>query len=255
MRSTQSSPGGPPSGLASLLAGLRQAELVVTTSAFVVLAVVIFADVVMRRVTGSGLVWAREIGVLANVVLTIIGIGLASADGTHLRPRLLDHIFPDSWDAALTRVQELLTALAFAALAWIAVSVVLETIELVHDQNRTMRIRQFRHGFINAPPQFSFLQTLGRIDDLNRHLAFYSARILLQLFDGFGSGFLLAANLVEAEIDHDPGHPSGERGIPLKLVEALPRLHPGLLREIESFVLIAHHQHRPGINLVSMTEY
>lgn len=130
MRSTQSSAGGPPSGLASLLAGLRQAELVITTSAFVVLAVVIFADVVMRRVTGSGLVWAREVGVLANVVLTIIGIGLASADGTHLRPRLLDHIFPASWDAGMTRVQELLTALAFAALAWIAMTVVLETVEL-----------------------------------------------------------------------------------------------------------------------------
>ena len=122
--------GGPASGLGSLLANLRQAELVVTTAAFVILALVIFADVVVRRVSGSGIVWAREVGVLANVVLTIIGIGLASADGTHLRPRILDHIFPASWDAALTRVQELLTALAFAVLAWIALTVVLETIEL-----------------------------------------------------------------------------------------------------------------------------
>ena len=130
MTTRHTSGAGPASGLGNVLASLRQAELVVTTAAFIVLALVIFADVVVRRLSGSGIVWAREVGVLANVVLTIIGIGLASADGTHLRPRILDHIFPSSWDAALTRIQELLTALAFAALAWIAVTVVLETIEL-----------------------------------------------------------------------------------------------------------------------------
>lgn len=130
MTTRHTSGAGPASGLGNVLASLRQAELVVTTAAFIVLALVIFADVVVRRLSGSGIVWAREVGVLANVVLTIIGIGLASADGTHLRPRILDHIFPSSWDAALTRIQELLTALAFAALAWISFTVVLETIEL-----------------------------------------------------------------------------------------------------------------------------
>lgn len=114
----------------ALLAGLRRAELAVTTAAFVVLIAVIFGDVVVRRVTGSGIVWAREIGVMANVVLTIVGIGLASADGTHLRPRVFDRLVPQQWDRAMTRVQEALTALAFAALAVIAVMVVRETIEL-----------------------------------------------------------------------------------------------------------------------------
>lgn len=114
----------------ALLAGLRRAELAVTTAAFLVLVAVIFGDVLLRRITGSGIVWAREVGVMANIVLTIVGIGLASADGTHLRPRVFDRVFPQSWDPALTRVQEGLTALAFGALAVIAVMVVRETIEL-----------------------------------------------------------------------------------------------------------------------------
>jgi TRAP-type C4-dicarboxylate transport system permease small subunit len=116
--------------LRALLAGLRRAELAVTTAAFLVLVAVIFGDVVVRRVTGSGIVWAREIGVMANIVLTIIGIGLASADGTHLRPRVFDRLVPERWDAIMTRIQEGLTALAFAVLAAIAVMVVRETIEL-----------------------------------------------------------------------------------------------------------------------------
>lgn len=114
----------------SLLEGMRRAELAVTTAAFVVLVTVIFADVAVRRVTGSGIVWAREIGVMANIVLTIIGIGLASADGTHLRPRIFDRVVPAHWDTVMTRLQEALTALAFAVLAVIASMVVRETIEL-----------------------------------------------------------------------------------------------------------------------------
>ncbi len=114
----------------SVLAGLRRAEVIVTTAAFLVLVIVIFGDVVVRRVTGSGVVWAREVGVMANIVLTIIGIGLASADGTHLRPRIFDRLVPERWDQAMTRIQEALTALAFAVLAGIAAKVVGETIQL-----------------------------------------------------------------------------------------------------------------------------
>lgn len=120
------------------LGGLRSAELFVTTAAFVVLVVVIFGDVATRRITGSGVVWAREVGVFANIVLTIIGIGLASADGTHLRPRFFDKVFPASWENAMVRIQEGLTALAFAGLAWVATMVVLET-RMLDDRSVVLR--------------------------------------------------------------------------------------------------------------------
>ena len=114
----------------TVLVALRRTEVFVTTAAFLVLIAVIFGDVVMRRVTGSGIVWAREVGVFANIVLTIIGIGLASADGTHLRPRVFDRLLPRSWDPFMTRLQEGLTAVGFGILAWIAFNVVQETIAL-----------------------------------------------------------------------------------------------------------------------------
>ncbi|MCP5360413.1 MAG: TRAP transporter small permease [Steroidobacteraceae bacterium] len=115
---------------ARLLAALRVCEVALTSAAFAVLVTVVFADVAWRWLSGSGLIWAREVGVFANIVLTILGIGIASADGTHLRPRFFDRIFPAAWDGALTRLQELLTALGFAVLAWIAIAVVHETWQL-----------------------------------------------------------------------------------------------------------------------------
>ncbi|MCU0758373.1 MAG: TRAP transporter small permease [Steroidobacteraceae bacterium] len=128
----------PPAGLVRLLAALRAGEVALTTAAFVILVLVIFADVAWRWISGSGIIWAREVGVFANIVLTIVGIGVASADGTHLRPRFFDRVFPSRWDGVLTRIQEGLTALGFAVLAWIAILVVRETVEL---QDRSIVLR------------------------------------------------------------------------------------------------------------------
>lgn len=113
-----------------LLDTLRRAELVVTSAAFAVLTVVIFSDVVVREFSGTGLTWAREIGVFANIVVTLIGIGLASDAGAHLRPRFADRWLPSAWDPLLVRVGEALTAVFCVAFAWIALRVVLETREL-----------------------------------------------------------------------------------------------------------------------------
>ena len=110
-----------------VLGRLRLAELGVTFAAFAVLASVVFADVLMREFTGSGLSWARQIGVYANVVVTIVGIGLASSGGSHLRPRFADGWLPAAWNPMLVRVGEWLTAIFCLGFSWVALRVVLET--------------------------------------------------------------------------------------------------------------------------------
>lgn len=119
-----------PRSIRRALDAIRHVELAVTCAAFAVLAAVLFADVVVREITGSGLSWARQVGVFANVVVTIVGIGLASASGAHLRPRFADGWVPRAWDPWLVRIGELLTALFCLAFAWLALSVVRETYAL-----------------------------------------------------------------------------------------------------------------------------
>lgn len=123
-------PAMPPTSVIQLLHTLRRVELVVTFAAFVVLATVIFADVVIRELTGTGLAWAREVGVYANVVVTLVGIGLASDAGAHLRPRFADRWLPAAWEPTLLRVGEILTTLFCLSFAYIALRVVLETRDL-----------------------------------------------------------------------------------------------------------------------------
>ncbi|MCS6948793.1 MAG: TRAP transporter small permease subunit [Steroidobacteraceae bacterium] len=112
---------------AMLLRRLLSVEKALTVGAFAVLIVVVFADVLLRRVTGSGLMWSREVGIYTNIWLTLLGVGIASASGAHLRPRFLDRLWPARWENAAVRTQELVTALGFAALTVLAALVVIDT--------------------------------------------------------------------------------------------------------------------------------
>ena len=120
------------------LKGLVKAERWISCVAFAVLITVIFADVVSRELTGSGMHWARQVGVYANIFIVMAGFGLASASGDHLRPRFADEWLPASWDAVLTRVQEGVMALFCLAFAAVAVQVVAETYSM---QERSVVLR------------------------------------------------------------------------------------------------------------------
>lgn len=112
---------------ASFLQRLNSFESLVTTCAFIVLIGTMFADVLSRELTGVGLHWARQVGVYANIVVVMIGLGLASAGGAHLRPRFADNWLPAKWNPALERIQDFLMALFCFAVALIATQATLES--------------------------------------------------------------------------------------------------------------------------------
>jgi TRAP-type C4-dicarboxylate transport system permease small subunit len=107
------------------LARVVRAERFLSFAAFMILITVVFADVASREITGTGLHWARQAGVYANLFVVMFGIGIASAHGAHLRPRFADHWLPSSWEPALIRIQEGLMALFCLAFAAVAVWVVM----------------------------------------------------------------------------------------------------------------------------------
>lgn len=105
---------------ASVLRAISRGERAVSFAAFVLLIAVLFGDVLSRELTGTGLTWARESGVLANLVLTLVGIGIASAEGTHLRPRFADGWLPSGWGVRIESFREWVMAgfcLVFAAIS------------------------------------------------------------------------------------------------------------------------------------------
>ncbi len=116
--------------LARSLALLARIERGVAVCAFLLVIVVVFADVVAREATGTGLYWAVQTGVWANLMVVAMGFGLASAHDTHLRPRFLDHWLPVRWDAWLSRTGDALTALFCLAALIICLRMVSETFAL-----------------------------------------------------------------------------------------------------------------------------
>ena len=107
-----------------ILARLNQFEKLLTIAAFIVLVLVVFADVVSREVQDAGLFWASQTGVWANVIVVMAGFGLASSAGAHLRPRFADQWLPASWHATIETLQHLVMALFCLSLGLLASRVV-----------------------------------------------------------------------------------------------------------------------------------
>lgn len=115
---------------ARVLRVINRVESWLCVSAFVVLVVVLFADVISRELTAAGIHWAPQIGVWANVVVVMAGFGLASAAGAHLRPRFADNWLPQRWHAALATLQHICMALFCLAIGAVALGVVLGSLRL-----------------------------------------------------------------------------------------------------------------------------
>ena len=115
---------------AAVLDYLGRLERILCVIAFAVLVAVLFADVISREATASGIHWAPQIGVWANVFVVMAGFGLASASGAHLRPRFADHWLPDAWQGAVGFLQHFLMALFCIAIGVIALRVVTGSYQL-----------------------------------------------------------------------------------------------------------------------------
>ncbi|MFQ5635896.1 MAG: TRAP transporter small permease [Gammaproteobacteria bacterium] len=135
--------------LAQCLRRLNGFERAVTGVAFAILIAAVFVDVLSREATGTGLHWARQTGVYANVFVVMFGLGLASAGGAHLRPRFTDRWLPARLTPFLDRANDLGMALFCMVFAVIAAGVVAESFEL---QERSVALRSVVWPFQAAVP-------------------------------------------------------------------------------------------------------
>ncbi len=109
---------------------IRKIEMLIATSAFVLMVIVAFLDVALRETTGTGLDGAREAAVLLMILLVMSGFGLATASGRQLRPRFADNVLPVAWRPGVQRFGDLLSAMIFALLGVLALIFVAESVYL-----------------------------------------------------------------------------------------------------------------------------
>ena len=131
-----SSPSAPPS-IGRLLRGWHRIECGVAVLAFSFIAAVLVIDVVGREFYGpvmrllgqapgaTGLFGSQKLAVFALVIGSFSGIGIATATGVHLVPRLGFAWAPAAWGPRMDRLADLITGLFLLVVAWYGVVFVL----------------------------------------------------------------------------------------------------------------------------------
>ena len=76
---------------------------------------------------GLRILGAPKVAVLLAAMAAFLGYGVATASGTHLRPNLLDWVFPKRHDHRVNRLSDLVAAAAFFYFGWHAVEFVQST--------------------------------------------------------------------------------------------------------------------------------
>jgi C4-dicarboxylate transporter DctQ subunit len=97
---------------------LNRAESVFAAIGLILVAATLLADVAGRELFGSGIYWAPRTASYATTLAGMIAFSVVVSSGGHLRPKLLDEIFPDSWDLTINRIADIISAAICAFLAW-----------------------------------------------------------------------------------------------------------------------------------------
>lgn len=123
------SPLAAPAGIQRLLAGWHRLECLLAVAAFGFIALVLIADVMGRELLGplfrafnikgqAGVYASQKLSIYALVVGSFLGVGIATATGSHLLPRIGFKWVPAHWGPAVDRVADVVTGLFMCGVAW-----------------------------------------------------------------------------------------------------------------------------------------
>jgi hypothetical protein len=119
-----------PVAVRGILQFWHRAECWLAVACFGLIALLLLTDVLGRELVGPvlraigidlgpmGLFGSQRVSVYALIVGSFAGIGIATATGSHLVPRVGHVWVPKSWDPAMNRLADLVTGLALLAVAW-----------------------------------------------------------------------------------------------------------------------------------------
>ena len=118
-----------PAAVRKLVNTWHRIECLIAVGAFGFIAVVLIGDVLGRELLGpiyrafniqgqAGVYASQKMSVYALVIGSFAGVGIATATGSHLLPRIGFGWVPTAWGPAMDRLADLITGLFFMAVAW-----------------------------------------------------------------------------------------------------------------------------------------
>lgn len=128
-----------PAAVVHLLQVWHRIECWIAVTAFSFIALVLMIDVLGREFYGplmalighpagaTGLFGSQKLAVFALVIGSFCGIGIATATGVHLVPRVGFKWLPAAWSPTVDRVADVFTGLFLLGVAWFGVLFVLSS--------------------------------------------------------------------------------------------------------------------------------
>jgi len=126
-----------PAGVVAVLRVWHKLECWIAVLSFSFIAAVLMIDVLGRefygpvmsmlgfKVGATGLFGSQKLAVFALVIGSFAGIGIATATGVHLVPRVAFKWVPASWSPHMDRIADVFTGLFLLAVAWYGVQFVI----------------------------------------------------------------------------------------------------------------------------------
>lgn len=104
-------------------------ECWIAVVAFTFIAVILLLDVLGRELLGpivrlfglqqaTGIFASQKLSIFALVIGSFAGIGIATATGSHLVPRVAFNLVPKHWGPALDRIADVITGLVLIGIAY-----------------------------------------------------------------------------------------------------------------------------------------
>lgn len=98
--------------------GITKTEKVFAFVAFLLILGALAADVIGRELAGHGVFGAVKFAVYALIYCAMAGFGVATATGSHLRPKFLDRVVPYALTSVALRLGQFASAAILLMLAW-----------------------------------------------------------------------------------------------------------------------------------------
>ncbi len=99
---------------------LYRFEATVATTAYVIVVLVMLIDIIGREFFDLSLMHSSKIALFSAIIAGMLGLGLATSSGTHIRPRVTDHLLPQVLQIPLQRLGDALSAGLFLYAGYIS---------------------------------------------------------------------------------------------------------------------------------------
>ena len=122
----------PPEAVRSVMARWHSVECWVAVAAFGFIAGILLLDVLGRELLGpilkligfnagaTGIFASQKLSIFALVIGSFAGIGIATATGSHLVPRVAFGWIPERWGPAMDRIADVITGSVLLVVTWYA---------------------------------------------------------------------------------------------------------------------------------------